>query len=155
MLLNKTSGKYIGMMWLVTMIAGAIIDIFIGRHQEKKSRVKTFAGKLLGSLWLASGIAMFTFGFIGPATGAYNPVFICPIISIALSVSYFTSGAIQQIRWLRYVAIGWWAGGVILFIFPSIHTLLIFAIMLVLFQIIPGIILNLKAKRETELEIAS
>ncbi|MEO6693561.1 MAG: hypothetical protein ABIO41_00005, partial [Ignavibacteria bacterium] len=84
MLLNGTSGKYIGIMWMVLMSLGAITDAFIGRKQEKKSKVKTFAGKMLGSLWFASGISMFMFGFIGTMSKAYNPVFISPIIATSL-----------------------------------------------------------------------
>lgn len=148
MLLTKTPGNYIGLMWFILMISGAIADGFISKHQSKKSRVHTFTSKILGSLWFASGIAMFMFGFLGIVTKAYNPIFICPIIATSLGISYFTSGTIQQINWLRNISFGWWIGAALLFIFPSIHTLLIFAIMIVCLQLIPGIILNRKSKEE-------
>lgn len=154
MLLTKTAVSYIGFVWLVLMLLGVIIDVIIGKRQYQKSKVDTFAGKLLASLWLASGISMFVFGFIGTITKAYNPVFICPIISTSLGISYFTSGAIQRINWLRNISMGWWIGGIFLFIFPSIHTLLIFALMLIFFQIIPGIILNKKSRQELITESA-
>jgi len=149
MILTRTSMNYIGLMWLILMVTGMFIDIFIGRNQERKSRVKTFTGKLLGSLWFATSISMFMFGFVGSVLKAYNPVFICPIISTVLGISYFTSGAIQQLKWLQNISLGWWAGAVILFIFPSVHTLLIFGIMMICFQIIPGIILYKKSNEET------
>lgn len=152
MLLTHTSGNYIGLMWFILMISGVIADGLIGRKENKTRKVHTFASNLLGSLWLASGISMFVFGFLGTITRAYNPVFISPIISTSLGISYFTSGAIQQIQWLKYIAFGWWVGAAVLFIFPSIHTLLIFAIMMICFQIIPGIILNKKSKEEVALE---
>ena len=151
MLLTKTPGNYIGLMWFILMILGAIIDVFIGRRQSVKSPVQTFTSRILGSLWLASGISMFMFGFLGTVTKAYNPVFICPIIATSLGISYFTSGAIQQINWLKNIAFGWWIGAAVLFIFPSIHTLLIFAVMMVSFQLIPGIILNRKSKADISL----
>ncbi len=151
MLLTKTSGNYIGFMWLILMVLGAVIDGFIGKRQSNKAPVHTFTSKILGSLWLASGIAMFMFGFIGTVTKAYNPIFICPIIATSLGISYFTSGTIQQINWLRNVSFGWWAGALLLFIFPSVHTLLIFAVMIVFLQLIPGIILNRMSKAEENL----
>lgn len=151
MLLTKTPGNYIGLMWFILMISGAIADGFISKHQSKKSQVHTFTSKILGSLWFASGIAMFMFGFLGIVTKAYNPIFICPIIATSLGISYFTSGTIQQINWLRNISFGWWIGGALLFIFPSIHTLLIFAIMIICLQLIPGIILNRKSKEEVSL----
>jgi len=89
---------------------------------------------------------MFMLGFIGTISGAYNPVYICSLISIVLGVAYFTSGSIQQIKWLKMLSFGWWAGSVFTFLFPSVHTLLIFAIMMFCFQIIPGVILYKKWK---------
>ncbi|MBK8552977.1 MAG: hypothetical protein IPL53_18715 [Ignavibacteria bacterium] len=115
-----------------------------------KSPAQTFTSRILGSLWLASGISMFIYGFVGTFSGAYNPVFICPIIATSLGISYFTSGAIQQINWLRYVSFGWWAGAIVMFLFPGIHTLLIFALMIIIFQIVPGIVLNKRSKEIPE-----
>ncbi len=151
MLLTKTSGNYIGLMWLVLMVSGWIVDVIMGRRENRSRKVHTYAGNILGSLWFASGISMFIFGFLGPITGAYNPVFICPILCTSLGVSYFTSGAIQQIGWLRNISIGWWTGAAVMYIFPSVHSLLIFSVMMVGFQIIPGIILNKKSKVELAL----
>jgi hypothetical protein len=140
--------NYAGFMWFVTMIGAAIGSMIWGRRKEKQSKVKTFAGRLLGSLWFAGGISMFMFGFVGTISGAYNAIFICPIISTVLGVTYFASGEIQQLKWQKALSFGWWAGAILLFFFPSVHTLLIFAVMLILFQTIPGIILNKRYKKE-------
>lgn len=146
MLLIKTPGTYIGLMWLILMISAAIIDGIMGRREVRARKAHTYAANILGSLWFASGIAMFIYGFLGLMTKAYNPVFICPIISTSLGISYFTSGAIQQVKWLQNVSFGWWAGAAVMFIFPSIHSVLIFAVMMTCLQIVPGIILNKKSK---------
>lgn len=146
MLLTRTSMNYIGMMWFILMISAAIVDGIIGHRQVKRSRVRTYAGDLLSSLWKATGIAMFMFGFLGIVTRAYDPIYISPVISTTLGIAYYTSGAIQQLKWLKYISFGWWAGAFYLFIFPSVHTLLIFAIMVICLQVIPGLILNRKYK---------
>lgn len=146
MLLTRTSMNYIGMMWFILMISAAIVDGIIGHRQVKRSRVRTYAGDLLSSLWKATGIAMFMFGFLGIVTRAYDPIYISPVISTTLGIAYYTSGAIQQLKWLKYISFGWWAGAFYLFIFPSVHTLLIFAIMMICLQVIPGLILNRKYK---------
>ncbi|MEZ4689733.1 MAG: hypothetical protein R3A12_05970 [Ignavibacteria bacterium] len=151
MLLTRTSMNYVGMMWFVLMTSAAIADAIIGNRQVKRSKVRTYAGDLLSSLWKATGIAMFMFGFLGIVTRAYDPIYISPVISTTLGIAYFTSGAIQQLKWLKYVSIGWWAGAVYLFIFPSVHTLLIFAIMMICLQIIPGLVLNRKYKENTNI----
>ncbi|HMQ68257.1 MAG TPA: hypothetical protein PKA90_04525 [Ignavibacteria bacterium] len=146
MLLTHSNPRYIGMMWFILMVSAAIADGIIGRRQEKRSKVRTYAGELLSSLWKATGIAMFMFGFLGIVTRAYDPIYISPVISTTLGIAYFTSGTIQQLKWLKNIAFGWWAGAIYLFIFPSVHTLLIFAIMMVCLQIVPGLILNRKYK---------
>jgi len=154
MALQHVSMNYAGMMWFITMISASIIDAIVERRKQKISRVKTFAGRLLGALWAASGISMFMLGFVGTITGAYNAIYICSLISIVLGVAYYTSGSIQQIKWLQWLSLGWWAGAVYTFVYPSIHTLLIFALMMICFQVIPGIILYKKWKKSnTEIEM--
>ena len=148
MVLLKVPGNYIGLAWFILMLSGALIDGIIGRRQSKLSKVTTFTSRIMGSLWFASGIAMFMYGFLGVISKAYNPLFICPIISTSLGISYFTSGAIQQIKWLQNISFGWWAGAAFMFIFPSVHTLLIFAVMMICLQVIPGLILNKKSKQD-------
>jgi hypothetical protein len=148
MALTRVANNSIGLMWFVLMISTAIAGSIYERRVAKKRPVKTFAGKLLSSLWFAGGIAMFIFGFAGTVSGAYNPVYVCSVISTVLGVTYFVSGEIQQIKWFKWLSVGWWAGAVYTFFFGSVHTLLIFAIMLIFFQVVPGIILNRKYKRE-------
>ncbi len=154
MIVTKTALDKAGMLWAIMMPLGAVVDMLIVRRMVRRVSVSTFGGKLLGLLWLASGLAMFMLGFLGPVTGAYNPVFICPIISVVLGVSYFVSGSIQQLPWLRNISYGWWAGSVVMFLYPGKHTLLIFAGMMLLFQVVPGLIMNRKAKGNQELQNA-
>jgi hypothetical protein len=146
MALNKVAMKYAGMMWFVTMVGAAIIAGIAERRSDRKRKVKTFAGKILGALWTGAGIAMFMFGFIGTMSGSYNPIYISPLIATVLGAAYFASGAIQQLKWLQMLSIGWWAGAIFTFIFPSVHTLLIFALMMLCLQTVPGIILYRKWK---------
>jgi MFS family permease len=147
MILARISDQYYGMLWFFTMTFAWITEVIIEKRIRRKRREKTFAGKLISSLWTVSGISMFIYGFAGTVSGAYHPSFISPIISTMLGVTYIISGAIQQAKWLQLLSIGWWGGAVYLFLFPSINTLLIFAIMMLCLQVLPGIILHSKWKR--------
>jgi hypothetical protein len=147
MLITHTYVDKIGMLWAIMMPAGAVVDVIIGRRLERRQTATTFAARLLGALWTASGIAMFMFGFLGPMSGAYKAIFISPVISVMLGVSYFTSGSIQQLSWLKNIAFGWWAGAAVMFIFPGMHTLLIFALMMISLQVLPGILINRHYKK--------
>jgi hypothetical protein len=154
MVLLHVQNHYIGFMWFILMISTAIAGTIYEKRSEKKRQARTFAGNLLGSLWFAGGIAMFIFGFAGTVSGVYNPVYVCSVISTVLGVTFFVSGEIQQIKWFKRLSIGWWAGAVFTFFYGSVHTLLIFALMLIAFQAVPGIILNRKYKREIASERA-
>jgi len=148
MVLKNIHENYQGFMWFILMIGGAIAGAIMEKIENKKREARTFAGKLLSTLWFASGISMFMFGFLGTITKAYDPLFICPIIFTTLGVSYFTSGAIQQTRWFQYISFGWWLGAAFLFIYPGIHTFLVAAIMLLSLQTVPGLILYKRWKNE-------
>jgi hypothetical protein len=154
LLVTNTLVDKIGLLWMIMMPLGAVVDVMIGRQLERKQTATTFAARLLGALWTASGIAMFMFGFLGPMSGAYNAIFICPVISVMLGVSYFTSGSIQQLTWLRNLAFGWWAGAAVMFLFPSRHTLLIFALMMIGMQVLPGILINKHYKKNLPVQEA-
>src|SRR5690349_8422522 len=86
--LGMVSAKYYGMMWFILMISTWIAETIIEKRKNRKAAPKTFGGKLLSSLWSAAGVCMFIFGFVGTITGAYNPGFICPMISTVLGVTY-------------------------------------------------------------------
>jgi hypothetical protein len=148
MVLMNISLNYQGFMWFILMLGGALTGTIMEKIEHRQKAARTFAGKLLSTLWFASGIAMFMFGFLGTVVKAYDPVFICPIIFTVLGVSYFASGEIQQTSWFKFLSFGWWIGAVLLFIFPGIHTLLISGIMMIGLQTIPGIILYRRWKKE-------
>lgn len=146
MILNNVSMHSQGMLWFISMVSASFVEQIITRKIQKNEKMMNFSGRLLGTLWGISGICMFIFAFAGTLSGAYNPLYIFPVISCMLGVAYFISGTIQQVKWLKFITFGWWSGSIFMFIFPGIHSLLIFATMLILFQTIPGFILYKKWK---------
>lgn len=140
-----------GLLWFSSMPAAAIVECIIERKKEKHTKVKTFAGRLINSLWTGAGLCMFILGFAGSVSGAYSANMIFPLISIVLGSAYLISGVIQQVKWLSAVSVFWWLGAVILLLLPGMHSMLVFAGMLVCFQIVPGVLLYVKSKRELKL----
>ena len=137
-----------GMLWFISMPAAAIVEGIIERKKEKNIKVKTFAGRLINSLWTGAGVCMFVIGFAGSISGAYSAVTIFPLISIVLGSAYLISGVIQQVKWLSLMSVFWWGGAVVMLLFPGMHSMLVFAGMLVCFQIIPGLKLFVQSKKE-------
>ena len=134
--------------WIILIGGGWAYTIFnIIKHRQKKSS-STFAQKILGSVWFSLGISATILGFLAPASGAVSGVFISALISVVLGMAYFISGVLYSEKWVSLVAIGWWVGAIVMFYLPGMHVFLIMSLMIILLQIIPGIILYSKFKKE-------
>jgi hypothetical protein len=140
--------SYIPWIWVFFMGGGWIYSIWHYRRKESKNKVKTLAGKIMGGLWISAGITMSIIGFVSPLGHSVSPYAISPLISVILGITYSVSGIVHQQVWLRNLAVGWWAGAVIMFLYPGPQTLLIFACMMVVLQTIPGIIIYSTFKKE-------
>jgi hypothetical protein len=140
--------NYIMWLWIAAIGAGWVYTIIVHAKRGHREKVKTFAGKILGALWFSSGVAMTIVGFIGAGSGSFGPYTISPLMSVILGTAYFVTGVIYGQNWLRNLSIGWWLGAIITFIWTGMNSLLIFAFMMIVLQIIPGIILFKKFKKE-------
>ncbi len=123
--------QYVGLLWLGAVITGIIGSIIIARKERRNIRVKTFAGKLLATIGLAVGGANIIFSFASAVAGAFDPLYIVPVDSVALGLAFYVIGILLQLKTLKILSFIWWAGAVFFFIFPSIHCLLFLAIMLI------------------------
>ena len=130
----------IGFGWIYTIVTEI-------RH-ERKRRVKTFAGKVMGGLWFSVGVSATIFGFIGTLTGAYHGVYISPTISVVLGIGYLLSDLLYGKTWISLLSIGWWTGAIIMYFMQSPETILIMVGMMTFLQIIPGIVLFKESKKE-------
>ncbi len=134
--------------WPALIGFGWIYTIVTEIRRERKRRVKTFAGKIMGAVWIAFGISATILGFVGTVMGAYHGVIISPLIAVLLGTGYFVCGVLYGKSWVSYLSIGWWGGAIVMFYMQNLETLLIMIGMLILLQIIPGIIFYREFKKE-------
>lgn len=147
LMLNYKVKALFGYNWVMLVVIGWIFSFWRGAKRKKNSRAKSFAGKIIASVWLSSGIAMSIVGFIGTTSGAINGLYVSPIISIILGIAYFISGVVYGNIWISLLSIGWWGGAILMLFWPGTQIFLIMSIMMILFQIVPGIILYLNTKK--------
>ena len=140
--------EFIGWLWVASIGAGWVYTIFRHVISGHKKKVRTFAGKILGALWFSCGITMTLIGFVGTGTGSYGAYTISPLMAVVLGIAYFVTGIIYGQPWVRNLAAGWWLGAVATFIWSGMYSLLVFAGMMIVLQIIPGIILYSKFNKE-------
>jgi len=139
--------------WVILISAGWAYSIISHFLRDSKKKASTLAGKILGGLWISTGISMTLIGFIGPLSHSISGYTINPLLSIMLGIAYFVSGIVYGLAWVRNLAAGWWAGAIVMFFLQGIQSFLIFAALMALLQIIPGIIMYKKFKKEYQPEI--
>ncbi len=137
-----------GWIWAALVPIGWIFS-FINKRNQKIKHPSTFAGKIIGAVWVSSGIVCSVIGFIGPASGVITVWAISPLICLVVGISYFVSGTIVGSKWFRNISFGWWVGGIIMLFVASHHQFLVMVLVMFLFQTIPGIALYKKYKRQT------
>jgi hypothetical protein len=137
--------------WVVLIPIGWIYSLY-NRRVHKIQFPSTYAGRVMSSIWGAAGIGMTIIGFLGTYSGTVKPMAISPILSIIMGSAYFISGKVVGAKWISYLSFGWWSGGVILLFVTSIYSFLIMALLMLLFQTIPGILIYRKYKKEVEVQ---
>lgn len=130
-----------GFIWLwPSIIIIGWLFVLVESRSKKEQLAKTFASNILGSLWISAGISMTVIGLGAAASGLVNGYAINPLISTVLGGTYYVTGLLNGKKLDQKLSYGWWLGAVVMFILPGPFSFLLFAAMMVLFQVIPGIL---------------
>jgi hypothetical protein len=149
---------YVGYIWIaLTIIGWGTIIYYVRQKNRQAARSRSFIDRIQGSIWGACGAAIGLSVFLIILRDNMNPgdvapinqYYICFITSMIVGIAYFLSGIANDLKWLSNVGYVWWAGAVVMIMFPSVHVLLLYAVMLIFFQVVPGIILMKRYKRIT------
>ncbi len=145
---------YAGYIWigLVLFGWGSIIKHMMNKKKQP-ARAKSFVDRIQGAIWGACGgtlglgiILIECFQHTGD-TPSIHPIYSCFVTSLILGIAYFLSGIANDLNWLRNIGFAWWGGAIVMYLWPSIHVLGIYAGMLILFQVVPGIILQRRYRK--------
>ena len=148
--------NYCYMVWLL-MLPGALVSWFISRREHRNAAVKTHIDTVIGAIWTGYGIGV--------------PVFLCFIYILAITLQegrililitptfltmmgtahFVTASACKNRPWYA-VAMLFWAGALACMIpfcgkITSMSGLIILAVCMLLGSVLPGHILNYKAKK--------
>jgi hypothetical protein len=134
--------------WIGVVAIGWIITITQMKRGKIKSSSRPLLGRILGAVWLAAGIAMTLIGFPATMSGTIGGYAILPMICTILGMAYFVSGFIYGEKWIKLIGLGWWAAASGFFFWKNVNSLLVFAFLMILFQIVPGIYFYTKWRKE-------
>jgi len=133
--------------WVVLIPIGWGYSLY-NRARQKVKYPSTFVGKIISAVWGAAGVGMTLIGFVGTYSGTVSPNSIAPILCIIMGGAYFATGVAVESKWFRNLSFAWWIGGIVLLFVVSITGLLIMAFLMLAFQVIPGLIIYNKFKKE-------
>jgi len=142
---------YILYAWGVWVVLIIITNMVLGSKYQTKLGKKTFASEIFGMTWLACGIPIMIFFimFIVTGTPAF-PAFIAATASM-LGIGYLLTGYITDFNLMKILAAGWWIGALLSLLWDNIGDLetlgLLFSLMVIIFEIVPGIVIYRKWKR--------
>ncbi len=141
-ILLQMDSEYNGLPWLLMPI-GAVIQIIMAVAGNKKERVKTHVGRVIGHAWGAFGISLFIVLVMGNKLGINT----MPIVMILYAIGIFISGAALRVRLMLWCAAICWGIATLSFFAAYPEQLLLLAAAVLIAYIIPGFVLNRKNKR--------
>jgi hypothetical protein len=86
--------------------------------------VKSYIDRLIGTTWCACGISIILLTFVAPALDVYHWNFVPPMVTIILAIGVFITGVLHEWRALSYVAVLWWTGAILMFLYPDANLLM-------------------------------
>lgn len=138
--------------WCGIMAAGWAYQIYHIRSLSREARVKTFSGRILRNLWNATLLSLTLVLFTPWFISSFPFSIAVGVIALVLGNAFYVDGVICESNLIKYCAVGWWLGGIAIFFAPVFYNGIIFAGLIGLFQIIPGIILYKRWKKELDVE---
>ncbi len=134
--------------WVISIGLGWLISMIMGMREPSKPDGWPIGAKLIGLIWVSSGVSMTIIGFVAPYSGALHAWAICPAIATVMGGAYTISSLVYRMKWVTMVGVAWWVGGLVMFEVRGIETLPIFGGMMIFFQIVPAIAFYTIWKRE-------
>lgn len=144
-LIEVSKPQYIVINWIIAVVLGWALTIVIAK---KEKTPYTKLDSIFGSIWISFGVVATLLGFVGPYAGALPGLSIMPIIAALLGGNYFVSSKMYKCKWFVYSAFGWWIGAIVLMYLNNKYSFLVSALLMILFQLVPGVALRIKYKRQ-------
>jgi hypothetical protein len=134
--------------WFILIAIGWLYAGYNAYVDKKKAKKATFSNKIIGAVWLTFGITSSMIGFVGTYSHGINPDYLNAIFASLLAAQYYITGIIVNYKLFKNLSFFWWLGSAIMFLFPGNYVFLLMAAMMICFQVIPGIIIYRKYKKE-------
>jgi hypothetical protein len=135
--------------WMVLITAGWLFTVLKMRRERSAARTKSELGGVLKDAWISCGISMTAAFVAGGFLGVMKAQGVAALTAILLAGPLKLNARLAGERWLTWVAVLWWVCGLALFVTPPRITGLLLAFCLLALFVVPGLVLQAKARRLT------
>ncbi|MBL7775927.1 MAG: hypothetical protein JNK89_07975 [Saprospiraceae bacterium] len=141
-LLSKGYGTRAHLAWMVMPLVGAPVSVFYEWRRDRKSEGRNIVRAWYGYLWAGFGISL-ALVLVTSVSSQQAPV---PIVLVLAGFATFMSGILIRFRPLVFGGILLWAGSAVCLGVPLREHSLVEACAVLLGYIVPGYLLNRKAR---------
>jgi hypothetical protein len=131
----------VGLAWMFTLRDA--IPVWFGK-KAKDEEAPTLMVRTLRALWLGYGISATTLAVVAFSIDIHTGWFDA-VTAAMLGLCFFVSAAVSDIRWLRGLAVCWWAASAVLLLMNNgPQVLLVGGAFMLVFLFVPGLVLWLR-----------
>lgn len=132
--------------WSGLLAIGWAVSLLVGVRDGRGARVTTLPRRVLSALWISAGVSLTVVGLAGMFGSVVGVEALSGLVSVLLAPPILVTALLTGERWLALVAVGWWAGGAVMLVYPGLYTLLLLAAMSLLLMALPGAVLFVRAR---------
>lgn len=131
--------------WWSLVAVGWLFSLFgVRLRSGPEARASSTAVDALRALWLGFGITTVIFAIMQTA-GDIKGEWMDTRVAGLLGLCFFASASITRIRWLRFIAAGWWGAAIVFFLLNGrVESPLAGAGFMIVLLCLPGLVLWLR-----------
>jgi hypothetical protein len=134
--------------WGAVVALGCLLSLWIAVRDESSARIRGGGRSTLAGIWLGCAVTLGLIGGAGMFGGALSLQAIPGLSATVVGLAFLATSAVAGIGGARYLAMAWWTGGTVMLFIPGLHTLLVLAAMIIVLQVIPGLVLHFRWRRD-------
>jgi hypothetical protein len=134
--------------YIPIIAVGWVFAIFYKRRAYLKTGGRTYATIIMDSVGMAFGISICILGIVGYISGGIRPMAVTAVVAVLFGFNQYLSGVLSNRRWFTILAYGWWISSIVMFFWSSEYSVILVGILVILFQLIPGIRLYQNWKKQ-------
>lgn len=133
--------------WLALIGAAWIYTVWERGRRRIASPATTLAERTLVALWVGCWIAMTLLGFVGYFAGHLADGGIFGAFAAVLGIGMFVTSLLLGETSIRVLAAAWWFASIAFFFWSGPHALALFALLILMLHVVPGLVLQRRWKR--------